>query len=295
MKIKLLLTLSVLLIANFATAEYVVLKYSGKPLYSTATGKTWTKIAKGDQIEINGQVRLNPSEYLLIKSEFGLLEFNIKGTYKLNEYEGKLKKLDELALNFEKQALDSIVSNTPKKNKLYQKSLLDAKTDQDLFSVFPSPTITYDNEIELKWRPMDNNTYIVTLAYNEESIYYYREVNGDKLNIDLFELQLPTDRCLYWSVQVKGSQYKSKPKCIYILNIGETSNIELPRYQLENQLNLERSAVHNLMMALFYEKNKIMHRAEKHYRLAWDLAQHDKRYKQIYYNFLNRRNSISIE
>ncbi len=295
MKFKVLVILHFVAISALANVQYSVIKISGKPTSLSSENNNWLALKVGDQISDEGEVRLGASDYLLIASNQGILEFNIKGSYVLKEYSGKLKSFDDLALDWQNIAFDSLKANTPKRTTLYKKSPIDAQTDADLLSVYPSPTVIYESEIELKWRPMDNNVYVVTLSYNDDNIYFYREVNGDHLKIDLFELQLPNDRCLDWTVQVKGSEYKSKPKCLYILNISETSNIELPRYQLQNQLNLDKSAIHNLMMALFYEDNKIMYKAEEHYEMALGLANNDKRYQQIYYNFLDRRNKVTID
>jgi hypothetical protein len=289
--ISLLCLASSILLAN----GYIAVEIHGDPMTYNETTKTWTKLSEKDSVNEKGQVRLGQSDYLLLNSETGILEFNLKGTYDLGEFLGRIIVLNDLASNFEQQAIDSLENNTPKRKKLYNKNLLDAQTDVDLLSIYPSPTVMLDGEIELIWRPMDDNIYIVEIFYSKQSVYFYREVSGDRIKLNLFELNLPTDRCLYWTVRVKGSKYKSKPKCLYLLNIGEASEIEVNRYNLENQLNLEQSAIHNLMMALYYEKFQIMHKAEKHYQMAWSLARHDDRYKQIYFNFLDRRNNGIIE
>lgn len=276
--------------------NYIVIEIHGDALGFDEKTKKWTKLAENDSVSAKGKVRIGQSDYLLLNSENGILEFNLKGTYDLGDYLGKTIQLDGLASKHEKQAIDSLYSFTPKKKELYNKKLLDAQTDKnDLLSMYPSHTVMLDGEIELVWRPMDENIYVVEIFYSKTSIYFYREVNGDRIKLNLFELNLPSDRCLYWTVRVKGSKYKSEPKCLYLLNISEASEIEVNRYNLESQLNIGQSAIHNLMMALYYEQFQIMHKAEKHYQMAWSLARHDDRYKQIYYNFLDRRNKETIE
>jgi hypothetical protein len=291
----LLISLLCLASSSLLANGYIAVEIHGDPMTYNETTKTWTKLSEKDSVNEKGKVRLGQSDYLLLNSETGILEFNLKGTYDLGEFLGRTIVLNDLASNFEQQAIDSLENNTPKRKKLYNKNLLDAQTDVDLLSIYPSPTVMLDGEIELIWRPMDDNIYIVEIFYSKQSVYFYREVSGDRIKLNLFELNLPTDRCLYWTVRVKGSKYKSKPKCLYLLNIGEASEIEVNRYNLENQLNLEQSAIHNLMMALYYEKFQIMHKAEQHYKMAYSLSRNDIRYKQVYYNFLDRRNKKQID
>ncbi|MFY0673247.1 MAG: hypothetical protein JXQ87_07575 [Bacteroidia bacterium] len=280
---------------NSSANNYVVVEIHGSAMGFNENTNSWTKLSENDSVSAKGKVRLDQSEYLLLNSKHGILEFNVKGTYDLEAYVGKTIELNEFAANYEKKAIDSLNGLTPKRRKLYSKNLLDAQTENDLLSVYPSATVMLDGEIELVWRPMDDNIYIVEIFYSKNSIYFYREVNGDRIKLNLFELNMPTDRCLYWTVRVKGSKYKSEPKCLYLLNIGEVSEIEVDRYNLENQLNLEQSAIHNLMMALYYEKHQVMYKAENCYEMAWSLARNDNRYKQIYYNFLDRSKKEVID
>lgn len=290
-----ILTLS---FTNFTLAEDVVYKpvsIHGKPFYYNVEKSSWELITKDVSIKENEKVRLGKSNYLLLSSTSGFLEFNIEGTYDLAEYKGRIMPLNNLARDFMNSGVDSLLKRTPKRIQLYEQELLEAKTSEDLLSIYPSPTFTYEKEIELIWRPMNDNIYVVKMYHTEQSIYFYREVKGDRISINMSKLHIPTDRCIYWTVGVKGSEYWSTPKCIYIINMSESSNIELERYDIENQLNLKRSAAHNLLFALFYEQNGIMHMAENYYRLAWDLSNHSDRYKEIYYNFLDRRNKKVIE
>jgi len=283
------------LYANDSTNFFLVAK-SGKVSFHENQGKGWHTISEKDTIAPNSSIRIEKFSYLLIKSGKGYLEFNIAGTYNLSEYGEYLKPGVPIVQQYEQIILDSLKIPAKTAKGQYAKELLDAKTDgRDLLSVYPPPTIIYDREITLRWRPMDNNIYIVRMYHSELSQYFYREVKGDQVTVDMIGLNFPTDRCIYWSVGIKGSEYWSVPKCVYILNIGESSNIILPAYALEEDLNLERSAYHNLMMAFYYESEKVQHKAELYYEKAWSLSNNNPRYKQLYYDFLKRRNSVVID
>lgn len=280
------------------SSNFYLVAQSGKVSFHEKQEKGWHSITSKDTMSPNSMVRIEKFSYLLIKSGKGYLEFNISGTYDLSEYQKYLKRGVPIVQQYEQLILDSLsvpAKSTDAKGQ-YGKELLDAKTDgRDLLSVYPPPTIIYDREITLKWRPMDKNIYIVRMYHSELSQYFYREINGDKVTIDMIDLHFPTDRCIYWSVGIKGSEYWSIPKCVYILNIGESSNIILPAYALEEDLNLERSAYHNLMMAFYYESEKVQHKAELYYEKAWSLSNNNPRYKQLYYDFLKRRNLVVID
>ena len=232
----------------------------------------------------------------MIESPKGYLEFNIGGNYVISEYVNEIALRSQIASEYASKARDSLMKSLRKDEKRYATPLIDLRTDnKDLLSLYPPPTIIYDESITLKWRPMDDNIYIVKMYHTEQSQYFYREINGDQVTVNMRSLNFPTDRCIYWTVTVKGSEYSSVPKCVYILNIGESSNIELPAYEMREEFNLERSALHNLTMAIYFEEHKVQYKAEEYYEKAWSLSGNSERYKQIYYDFMERRNQLVID
>lgn len=280
--------------ATDSTSFHLVVK-SGRVQYKEHAKAGWYGFTSKDTIDANSSIRIEKFAYLLIKSDQGYLEFNIKGTYDLTEYLKYLVPQSPIISKYEKIVYDSLTVHRKQKER-YKKELLDAKTDgRDLLSVYPPPTITYDDEIVLKWRPMDDNIYIVKMYHSENSVYFYRESKEDHITVDMTGSNFPTDRCIYWTVGIKGSEYESKPKCVYILNLLESSNIVIPAYEMEQTLNLERSAYHNLIMAFYYESHKVQHKAELYYEKAWSLSSDCPRYKQLYYDFLERRNTLYID
>lgn len=277
------------------TTSFHLVVNKGRVQYREQAKSGWYTLTSKDTIDANSTIRIEKFSYVLIKSDQGFLEFNIKGTYNLSEYLKYLTPQSPLIKKYEQLVHDSLTLPA-KQGALYKKELLDVKTDsRDLLSMYPPPTIIYDDKVTLRWRPMDKNIYVIKMFHSEYSTYFLRELSGDHVTVDMTASNFPTDRCIYWTVGIKGSEYVSKPKCVYILNILESSNIVLPAYEMEQTFNLERSAYHNLIMAFFYESERVQHKAELHYEKAWSLSNDCPRYKQLYYDFLERRNTLHID
>lgn len=274
--------------------QYTIAHVSGLSHHlDSVTGK-WTKSESGVEISGNTKLRLGKGHYVLIINKTGFLELSGVGTRTVNDEIANFKTMSKLGVKWLNLAIDSL-SASSKNRPYYRKSVIEARTDEDLLSQYPAPTLTLSNSIELRWAPMDNNTYAVRLFRSEKAQYFYRETKEESIELDLGKLHVPSDICLYWTVSVVGSNYSSKPKCIYLLNISESSNIEGPAYLLKEQVGGETSAVGHLMLALFYESHKVQSLAEDHYAEAVKILRGAKRFSQIYYNFLARRNQLIIE
>ncbi|MBI1183281.1 hypothetical protein GC194_03345 [bacterium] len=281
--------------AKAADSSYTVVWKFGKIYYYNTKAQNWQVLASTDTVSNQSKVRMGHTCYLLLHSPQGYLEFTHSGTYNIGDYNGRIKQLMPLIADYEKLAADSLMAVSNRKASFYKKSILDAQTTPDLVSMSPTATVVTEREIELKWRPKSKGLTFVKIYHSESSVYFYRELLEDRITIDLAELHMPSDRCLYWTVTDKASGYTSTPHCIYYLNSLESSVIDIDVYHFNENLNLEKSAFHNLMMALYYEKNNIMYKAEACYLTALALASHAERYKELYYNFLERRNTVSID
>jgi hypothetical protein len=274
---------------------YVLMLKHGKVFYQAEGDKGWHSLQVGDTLQQTGTLSLSQRSYVLLYGPRGILEFNHSGVFKLAEYQGAVPKKDSLVHHWQSRAIDSLVSNHKRKEDFYKQALIDIQTYDDLLAMYPSDTRTYSRSMDIRWRPMYDNAYIIKIFHTENSVYYYRETQDDHITIDLFASHMPSDRCLYYTIQVKGSEYVSTPRCIYLMNTFEASLIELPAYQMQLHLDLAHSPLHNLMMAQYYEQHKIMFLAENHYKTALANSAYAERYKQLYYHFLERRKQIHIE
>lgn len=245
-------------------------------------------------MSIDTKIRLGRNEYALVIGTDGFIEFMNDGVSSIAENKGQYHKVNALGSKWLNRALDSL--NTPTENRpYYKKPIYEARTDEDLLSQYPPPTISLKNEIELKWSPMDDNLYAIRIFRNENAQYYYRELKEQSIKVNLASIHVPSDICLYWTVSVVGSNYTSKPKCIYLLNLSESSNIEGPAYFINEQADAENSPVGSLMLALYYESHKVQAAAEDCYYRSVKLTRGGKRFHQIHYNFLSRRNQVIID
>lgn len=281
------LALAITMSTHAYTQYYQILAISNSVQYLEEGN--WLELTQSDSLEWNAEVALSSGAYLLLSSDSNYIEFNIKGKYHLKDWHHAESGLTKAALKYREIATDSLLAHVGKSTSF---SYLDEKKELLLdgkMALAPCPTKTYEREVTLKWKPYYDNTYEVEVFRSERQRYFYRLVNGTSITINFQEYGIPTDRCIYWTVRVNGSNFTSEPQCIYRMNISSASLVQLPLLKVKNQLKLENSALHNLMMALYCEERDLMIKADDYYSKAGKLALRNDAYLRLYENYLERR------
>lgn len=255
-------------------------------------------LAFGDVIK-NGKTVSHGHSYVLFIADSSLtpLEYRSSGVLNLNEDLAKRKTFPENLRENIKEAFDTIVSATKRKNRPFYKKdeseLL--KLEGDILALSPTSTRTNSKYIKLKWKGYYDNLYWIDIYdVNTNKLYFTFQTAATEYDLKISDVRFPVDRCLYWRVRINNSEQSSLPRCIYKINIQESSYIDIPVFYLEENFPSENSPFNRLMLAIFYEKASINHLAEEQYRMAYLMSGKYEPYKRIYYDFLARRNDKII-
>jgi len=248
----------------------------------------WNLIKKGLTLESENEVRVVDNAYLgMVHSNGRLLEIRRPGTFKISDVESKsgiLKKgLPSEYIEF--------IRNT----------IIERKTADDPGSVqsrgiegirlhIPLISAVYNPNIIISWEVVDNDSdvhYTITFLDIFDNKIYRVETYDTKINVDLNNSELAGESLIMVTVAKGGRSMHTSP--IYTLQRLTQEEGNAIANQLDPFSEIDNgSSLDQIILAGFYEKNRLLIDAAYHYLLAIELAPSVEDFKNFYQDFLDR-------
>jgi hypothetical protein len=278
--------------------EYTFKVLVNKGKNEVKAGNAWQPLKTGSTLKSTDEVKLLDNAYLgLIHATGKPLELKQAGNYKVIDLAAKVSGGGTSVLN---KYTDFILSaNTDKKNRLSATGAVH-RGDNLLKIYLPSSesAIVYGSTIILDWEKKPGvSTYSVSLKSMFGDDLLSTETNESTLTIDLNDAKFQNEDNITVEVYAKGQQTK-KTEAAYMvkrLSTADKKRIDTLLKEIQTETMDTTSALNQLILAGFYEQNKLLIDATTAYLQAIKLAPDVQQYKDDYNNFLLRNQMKEVK
>jgi hypothetical protein len=253
------------------------------------SGGTWLPLKAGSSLKKEDEVKLDNNAYLgLIHATGKPLELKQAGSYKVIDLAAKVSGGGTSVLN---KYTDFILSsNTEKRNRLTATGAVH-RGEEGIHVYLPKPEISvvYNKKVAFSWQK-GSAPYIVLLKSMFGDDLVRVETSDTTYSIDLSDPKFANEDNILVDVYPKaepGKRQDDPPYVLKKLSKADKERIKSLLHELGGLPN-EHSALNKLIMAGFYEQNKLIIDAGTAYLEAIRLAPDVMQYQEDYKTFLLR-------
>jgi hypothetical protein len=274
-----------------AQQEYAFKVLVNKGKNEVKAGDTWQPLKTGATLKSNDEVKLVDNAYVgLIHSTGKPLELKLAGNYKVQDLSAKVKGGSSVLNKYTDFILSS---NTDKKNRLSATGAVHrGGNSMKIFLPKSEHAILYGDTLILDWEKEASATpitYVVTLKSMFGDDLFNTETTAKTVVINLLDPKFVNEDNIIVEIYPKGKESK-RPDPPYMVKKLSSADKERIKAQL-NEISGEAydaSALNKLILAGFYEQNKLLIDAATAYLQAIELAPDVPEYQEDYHNFLLR-------
>ncbi|HYG02295.1 MAG TPA: hypothetical protein VD927_07605 [Chryseosolibacter sp.] len=293
-------TLSIVLLAtlhftlSYAQADYAFKVMVNKGQNEVKTGDAWQPVRTGASLKSTDELKLGDNAYIgLIHINGKPLELRNAGKYNVAELSAKMGGSTSVVNKYTDFILSS---NVEKKNRLTATGAVHrGGVTTKVYLPSSEHAILFGDKVILDWeRDSAITTYVVSLKsiFGDDLMTTETSTN---LIIDLSDPKFAEEDNIMVEVYPKGQPEKA-PDPAFVLKKLSKADKDRIKAQLSQiaDINNDQSALGKLIMAGFYEENKLLIDAATAYQEAIALAPEVEQYKEDYNSFLIR-NAIKTE
>lgn len=249
---------------------------------------SWQPIKTGLRLKANDEIKVGDNAYLGLVHESGKpLEVKSSGTYKVLDLAARMTGGKSVLNKYTDFILSS---NTEKKNKLTATGAVHRGGESTkVFLPRSEQALLFGDYVVIDWEHEKGvQTYIVSLKSIFGDDLMTTEASGP-VSVNLADEKFVQEDNIIVEVYPKGQPNKipDPPFVIKKLSKGDKERIK-GHYNEIAAIVSEESALTKLLLAGFYEENKLIIDAANAYHEAMKLAPDVEQFKQDYENFLKR-------
>jgi hypothetical protein len=280
-----LLVLTIILYGCFSaySQDYAFKVLVNKGKNEVKSGNAWLPIKTGVSLKKDDEVKLENNAYLGLVHVTGKpLELKQAGNYKVIDLAAKVSGGTSVLNKYTDFILSS---NTEKKNKLSATGAVH-RGEEGIHVYLPKPefSVVYNKKVAFSWQKR-SAPYIVLLKSMFGDDLVRVETSDTTYSIDLSDPKFANEDNILVDVYPKaepGKKQDDPPYVLKKLSKADKERIKNLLHELGGLPN-EHSALNKLIMAGFYEQNKLIIDAGTAYleaiRLAPDVVQYQEDYK----------------
>ena len=305
MKAKILLFPLLYLLCNISFAQSEMFKVlASKGINKASTNNVdWKPIKVGDKLTQQDKITLDENSYLALAHSSGkTIELKQKGTYEVSKLSEELKAQNS---GVSKKYVDFVVGEMTNQNEDIAKNRhkymavtgsVERGTEASISLLSPKETFVLSAPVLLKWSPIKDATgYVVVISNLFEETLITQESNETSAIVDLSKIKPAEQKNLLWSVYVKGKpSVKSSVNTLKFYPEAKSAELSKEVAELKKDLP-QQSALNKVVLATFYEQNKLMLNAMENYEEATVMEPEVEDYKALYGKFLQSNNIASAK
>ncbi len=296
-----LLTLTFFLAGTLAFAQeemFKVLASKGGNKLQTAGTTEWKAVFVGKKLSKGDKIIIGENGYLGLAHKSGkTIELKKAGTYEVNKLSGEVASQNASTTTKYANYLAGEMSKTGgedmAKNKYKYMAVTGSVERGSSLDVFVPKTLNVSalgNQVMVKWEKQDQTkTYIVhvTNLFGEDILK--KETN------DLFVFLDLDNKVKNYIVKIKSKEVPELEKDIRITYPSNDKVTELNKQLAELKIQLgEENALNKIILASFYEDNKLYLEALQNYEAAVKMEPEVDDYKVAYGQFLERADIAKV-
>ena len=270
--------------------DYVFKVLANKGTNEVKSGDSWQALKTGASLKAGDELRISENAYVgLVHASGKPIEIKKADTYKVSELASKISA-GASVLNKYTDFILSSNSAEAKKNRLsatgaVHRGLEDIKVflpENQFSEIFNTTAI-------VNWEsPKTAGTYVVVLKNMFDDELAKIETNEPRVQIDLSDPKFANETAVLIEVKAKDdAKSKSEQKLIKKLSTAKYESIKKSYAEISNELK-EETALNKLILAAFFEENKLYIDAIAAYEAAIKLDPETPSYREAYDEFLYR-------
>ena len=298
MKTSRIIVLSGFLFTNILAfgQEYTFKVLANKGANEMKSGDTWQAVKTGSSLNANDEIKITENSYLGLVHKTGKpMELKQAGNYKVADLAAKIGGGTSV-LNKYTDFILSSNSAEAKKNRLSATGAVHRGLE-DIKVFLPENQYSgiYNNIAIINWEAAKGGgPYTITLTNMFGDELMKTDTPETALQIDLNDPKFSNETAILVEIKSKGdSKSKSEQHLIKKLSPAEHERVKKALADETGDLK-EETALNQLLMASFYEQNKLYIDAITAYEKAIKLAPDVPTYKETYNEFL-LRNKLKIQ
>ncbi|MBT1705089.1 hypothetical protein [Chryseosolibacter indicus] len=284
-----LVTFFTLTIFTLCAQDYTFKVLVNKGKNEVKAGSAWQPLKTGSILKLKDEVKLADNAYLgLIHSSGKPLELKQAGNYKVSDLSAKVGSGTSVVNKYTEFILSS---NTQKNNRLSATGAVHRGSNTTRVYLPKSEAATvYGDRVIVDWESIANaKSYVIIIKSLFGDELLKTESIVDELILDLSDSKFKKEVNILVEVFPKDKP-EMRPEPAYMIKrlpAAEKQRITLLMKDIAI-LTTETSALNQLILAGFFEQNKLFIDAANAYHKAIELAPDVQQYKDDYNNFLIR-------
>lgn len=287
---KLLLSLGLIFIFSMARGqEYAFKVLANKGSNEVKSGDAWQSIKTGASLKATDELKIVENGYLGLVSSGGKpIEIKVAGPYKVSDLTAKVSGGTSV-LNKYTDFILSSNSAESKKNRLSATGAVHrGLEDIKVFLPLNQYSSIYNHTAIINWEAKAGGPYVVTLKNMWEDELMKAETPESSMEVNLSDPKFANEAAILVEVRSKvDANSKSEQHLIKKLPPEEQAKIKKALAEINAEVN-EETALNELILAGFYEENKLFIDAITAYEKAIKMAPDVPSYKEAYEEFLLR-------
>lgn len=273
--------------AQITDYAFKVLVNKGKN--EVKAGGNWQVIKTGTVLKPKDEVKLGENSYLgLIHASGKPLEVKLAGSYKVEDLAAKVNGGASVLNKYTDFILSS---NTEKKSRLSATGAVHRGVGSlKVYLPKAESAVLYGNEFVLDWEKKEGaKAYVINIQSLFGQDLYSAETSEKTLAINLNDPRFANEDNLIIEVYPKGEPGKRSDPPYMIKKLSNADKERIKRsYNEIAELTKENTPLNKLIIAGFYENNKLLIDASNAYQQAIKLGPDVQQYQEEYNNFLLR-------
>ena len=292
-----LLTVGFLAVSSWTFGQdYAFKVLANKGSNEVKSGDGWLAVKTGTSLKAGDELKISENAYLgLVHSSGKPIEIKQAGSYKVADLAAKVSGGTSV-LNKYTDFILSSNSAESKKNRLSATGAVHRGGPEDITVFLPENQYSsiYNSTVIINWDAKGSGPYVVTLKNMFEDELFRAETPEKSLQVNLSEAKFANEAAILVEVKSKvDGKSKSEQHLIKKLAPAEQERVKKALAEINGQVR-EESALDNLILAGFYEQNKLFIDAITAYEKAIKMSPDVPSYKEAYDEFL-LRNKIKLE
>jgi hypothetical protein len=289
-RITFILASLVLLSGSVLGQDYAFKVLVNKGKNEVKAGTTWQPLKTGATLTSTDEVKLADNAYVgLIHASGKPLELKVAGNYKIVDLSARVSGGSSVLNKYTDFILSS---NTDKRNRMAATGAVHrGGTSTKIFLPKSEYAIFYGDTVILDWeKDAAAGPYVVTLKSMFGDDLYKSEGTDKPVTVNLADAKFANEDNILVLIVPKSTQTDKEPEAEYMLkrlSKADKDRIKLQLNEISGQTDAN-SALNKLILAGFYEQNKLLIDATTAYLQAIALAPDVTDYQEAYTNFLLR-------
>jgi hypothetical protein len=298
--------LALIFLANVSFAQdemFKVLASKGTNKIASGASTEWRALKIGEKVNKADKITVSEGGYLGLAHKSGkTIEIKKAGTYTAENLSAQVNAQNA---GMGKKYVDFMVGEMTAKNEDMAKNrhkYMDVtgsveRGDNAIHAFVPKEAFFLNSQNLVKWQPVKGvKTYVVKVTNMFDEPIFKTETTESFATIDLSKVDMKDDNQVYiLSISSKENpNLKSDEYALKHLSKDKTTIVTQQTADLKKEFT-EENALSKVVMASFYEENKLILNAVENFETAIKLEPEVEDYKVAYGRFLQRNNLAEIK